>query len=105
MRLEYHNDCWIVCGHIFPARAVVPGQWWMDSGGHRVQVVSCELDSSGGCYWVSYSWSDTTGVSVHEKELFAFQCRYCMILDLHIPEHILSGVLELKRKEAHKHAC
>lgn len=106
MRFEYHHGHWIVCGHIFSAQAFEPGQLWQASGGNVVQVVSCKPTADGLDYWVCYSWIDSDGgLQTHEKDLFSFQCRYCLILDLQIPQPILSDLLAFSDLSTARRLC
>lgn len=72
MRIEKHYGRSIVCGHIFKASSINPGQYWQSSSGSIVLVTQV---SDG---WVSYMQHD--GVP-HAKEAFAFQCRYCLVIN------------------------
>jgi hypothetical protein len=72
MRIEPRNGTNIVCGHIFPDKAIKAGQTWQGSGGVRVQVTGTRITPAGDT-WVEYMQSN--GVA-HEKMAFAFQSRY-----------------------------
>lgn len=63
MRIEKHYGRSIVCGHIFRASNIKPGQYWQSSSGSTVLVTRV---SDG---WVSYMQHD--GVP-NTKEAFAF---------------------------------
>ena len=77
MDIEEHHGRKIVCRHIFKADEIKIGSRWQGSGGSIVEVTSVD-----GLGWVEYKWNDSLGeVKVHEKESFAFQCRYCLIVD------------------------
>jgi len=77
MVIEEHHGRMIVCQHIYKPEEIVIGCRWQGSGGSVVTVESiCNLG------WVTYSWTDVNGVKkTHEKESFAFQCRYCLIVE------------------------
>lgn len=75
MRIEEHHGNKIVCGHIFPRDEIKIGSRWQGSGGGIVTVES--IDDLG---WVTYSWAN--GELKNEKESFAFQCRYCLIIEV-----------------------
>ena len=74
MRIE--NQCGnnIVCGHIFPADEIMPGQVWQASGGATVEIVSVNDGD------VTYAWTEKGKRVDHTKASFAFQCRYCLIV-------------------------
>lgn len=72
MRVEEHYGRRIVCGHIYPADKIQPGQLWQGSSGSLVQITGVrERD-------VSYRQSDGT---CNTKDSFSFQCRYCLVLN------------------------
>lgn len=68
----------LLCGGIIPEDMVKPGQTWEAAGGHRVEVV----DAQGG--WVKYRWTEKGEVREHDKQNFAFQCRYCLVLNMRV---------------------
>ena len=67
----------IVCGHIFKANDIAPGQLWSDSRYLEVIVESVSEDG-----WVTYSWYERGKKKVSEKDYFSFQCRYCLVVEL-----------------------
>lgn len=77
MRIEEHHGKKIVCGHIFPISEFEPGQRWQASGGATVIITKVDVANDR----IHYAWQDAGGVNVHTKECFAFQCRYCKIVD------------------------
>lgn len=81
MRTEQVNGRWLLCGHILPTDKIEVGQVWA-AGSGAVQVTN--VDQFG---WVTYTWTERDEVRFHEKESFAFQCRYCLVLpSAEIPE-------------------
>jgi len=74
-RIEEQNGEMIACGGIFPADEIKAGQRWQGSSGHTVLVD--KVDS----YSVHYSWDESGIKKTHKKSHFAFQCRYCLILN------------------------
>lgn len=71
---QYGNK--IVCRHIFPVSEMKVGSKWQSSSGAIVTIESiCDLG------WVTYSWYVGDTKKVNEKESFAFQCRYCLIVE------------------------
>jgi hypothetical protein len=77
MRIEEHHGRNIVCGHIFPIEEVEKGQVWQSSSGGCVIITKVCLNQGQ----VHYAWEAAGGVNVHVKDSFAFQCRYCKIVD------------------------
>lgn len=72
MRIETHHGRQIVCGHIFGHDEIKVGQVWQGSSGSTVVVIERNAD------WVKYrQWDGST----HTKEAFAFQCRYCLVVE------------------------
>ena len=74
MRIENQYGNNIVCGHIFPADEIMPGQVWQASGGATVEIVSVNDGD------VTSSLTEKGKRVEHTKASFAFQCRYCLIL-------------------------
>ena len=74
MRIETHDKKHIVCGYIMPARYILPGQLWMSSSNNIVEVVYCDNDH------VCYCWNENGETRYHDKDVFSFQCRYCLII-------------------------
>ena len=66
----------IVCEHIYPANQIVAGSVWQGSTGSLVTVDG--VDANG---WVHYHWKEVGSIRMHEKESFAFQCRYCLVVE------------------------
>lgn len=83
MRTELANGRWLLCGHILPNEQVKVGQVWAPASGgnHTVTVVEVSAE------WVTYEGDYQAR---HEKLIFAFQCRYCLVLPTaDIPEELL----------------
>lgn len=73
MRVELHNERYLLCGHILRDDQIKVGQKWAgSSAGTPVTIVDVQGD------WVSYEGESQP---LHEKSCFAFQCRYCLVLD------------------------
>ena len=76
MRVEQHNGRYILCGAILPTEFIKHGQLWMSSGNLIVRVTYVKNGE-----WVYYSWEEQGEVRQYSKDSFAFQCRYCLVLD------------------------
>jgi hypothetical protein len=74
MRVELVNGRYLLCGAILPSEKVTVGQVWAPASGgnYTISVTKREADR------VTYE-----GVSQpeHSKDAFAFQCRYCLVLE------------------------
>lgn len=77
MRIEKHHGQYIVCGHIFPIEEIDVGEIWQASGGATVEIISVDADKDS----VKYRWTTSGGIQSHSKSSFAFQCRYCKIVN------------------------
>jgi hypothetical protein len=87
VRTELVNGRWLLCGHILPANKIEVGQVWAPTSGGNHTVTVFDVDQFG---WVRYSWLDGGKEISNEKEAFAFQCRYCLVLPTEqIPEELL----------------
>lgn len=77
MRIERVHNRWLLCGVMLPYTMLQPGQTWAaaDGSNHTVQIDRMEHD------WVHYSWTADGQTQHHEKMSFAFQCRYCLVID------------------------
>lgn len=71
LRVEKCNDNWLLLGGTLPAEIVQPGQVWQGAGGSTVEVLEVNGD------WIKYSQQKG---SDHEKNNFAFQCRYSLVV-------------------------
>jgi hypothetical protein len=76
MRIELVNGRKLVCGHFFKAEEIKEGQVWApaDGSNRTVEVLSVNNDL------VKYTWEELGRTKIHEKEAFAFQCRYCKVI-------------------------
>lgn len=76
MRTELVNGRWLLCGHFLDAMQIKSGQLWASAdGSDRVVRVSGKRGD-----WVGYTWQEKERTQYHEKSVFAFQCRYCLVL-------------------------
>lgn len=71
MRIEKHSGYSILCGAILPDNEIAVGQKWQSSSGTVVEVK--EINGE----WVTYEGEKQPR---HTKMIFAFQCRYCLIV-------------------------
>jgi len=78
MRIEKHHGHSIVCGHIYDVRELMIGSRWMSSSGSIVTITDIDTKGDG---WITYEWQERGETRRHEKMSFAFQCRYCLIVD------------------------
>lgn len=87
MRTELVNNRWLLCGHFLADHQIKNGQVWAPADGSD-RTVRVSGDREG---WVGYTWMENGVRKYHEKSSFAFQCRYCLVLDgPEIPEELLS---------------
>ena len=86
MRVETINGRHLLCGHILREDQIERGQLWASADGSN-RTVRVEGVADG---WVHYSWVEHGRVVNHEKDCFAFQSRYCLILPgADIPKELL----------------
>ena len=64
----------ILCGGILPVEELKVGQLWVGTSGTQVTITGIDGD------WITYEWSENGQTKTHEKESFAFQCRYCLVV-------------------------
>lgn len=76
MRIETVHGRKLVCGHIFKTDEIKKGQRWAPADGSNREVKIVRVDGS----WVKYEWEEQGQRKTHEKEAFAFQCRYCKVV-------------------------
>lgn len=79
---------------ILPFSMIQEGQEWRGSGGNKVTIVkTVPRTDSKGEDWVEYSWETSSGIQMHKKSCFAFQCRYCLVVEEYedIPAQIKSA--------------
>jgi hypothetical protein len=87
MRVELVRNKYLLCGHILKSSEIKVGQKWSASSGSDTFVVVVSVDDFG---YVTYEGEHQ---SRHEKEAFAFQCRYCLVLeDNKIPDWLTQYV-------------
>lgn len=77
MRVELIHGRHLLCGHILANDQVRAGQKWAaaDGSNRSVRIVAVAHD------WVTYTWDEYGEPKYHDKSIFAFQCRYCLVLD------------------------
>lgn len=76
MRVETIHGRHLLCGCILPRRSLKHGQVWASAdGSNRTVTISGVRDD-----WVGYTWKENGQPKYHEKTVFAFQCRYCLVL-------------------------
>jgi len=66
----------IVYDHIYPASEIVAGSVWQGPTGSLVTVDG--VDDRG---WVYYRCKESGALRLHEKGCFAFQRRYCLVVE------------------------
>ena len=77
MRVELVKGRYLLCGAILMESQIAEGQVWAAADGSDRTVL---VESRRGD-WVRYSWVEGGVKKEHEKYAFAFQCRYCLVLD------------------------
>lgn len=81
MRIETINGRHMLCEHIIRSDMIIPGQVWAPADGSDYEVHIISTSVHGGDVWVMYSWTEKGVRYEHEKMAFAFQCRYCLVID------------------------
>lgn len=87
MRIEEHHGKKIVCGKFFKHDEIEIGSRWQGSGGFVVEVVDVkkfEWSYQGNKqvdYDVYYKWFEDGIEKFFDKDIFNFQCRYCLIIE------------------------
>ena len=83
-RTEILNGYTAVVGHIFKAEEIQVGSRWVRADGFNHIVTVEGLNSYGSTDpWIEvvYSW-ELEGVKyTNDRDAFAFQCRYCLVLE------------------------
>lgn len=74
----------ILGGAIIKASDIKVGSSWKGSGGstvkvHQVEKMKCKDGSDW--YEVHYCWAENGKIQTHSKDSFAFQCRYCLVIE------------------------
>jgi hypothetical protein len=78
---KIENGHKFIVGHFFKAHQIQVGSRWIGASGCIVTVEG--IDSYGSTnpwYEVVYSWYENGEKKTHDKDVFAFQCRYCLIV-------------------------
>lgn len=99
----------IVVHHIFSKDEMkqMTGTTWVGSGNAPVKITNVGVisDNDGNTVWVdiNYEWEPTTSNDrgFNNKDFFAFQCRYSLVVDENAPEFVrtnLCGAEELQLK-------
>lgn len=76
-RIELQNGFKILCGTILPASKLGVGQRWL-GGGSKTPVTIVEVTVNSGDVWITY---ESPLQKRHSKLAFAFQCRYCLVVE------------------------
>lgn len=76
MRIGKQGNHHIICGYILNIDDIKPNQQWIGTSNSPVTISSVK---DGDVY---YTWYEKGELKIHCKESFAFQCRYCLIVDL-----------------------
>jgi hypothetical protein len=79
---KIENGHKFIVGHFFKAHEIQVGSRWIGASGCIVTVEG--IDSYGSTdpwYEVVYSWYENEEKKTHDKDVFAFQCRYCLIVE------------------------
>lgn len=75
-RVDVVRNRRLLCGCILPQSCIVAGQEWAAADGSNHVVTIADVNGE----WVTYQWPDGDAVIMHRKLVFAFQCRYCLVL-------------------------
>ena len=73
-----------VVRHFFKAHEIQVGSRWARADGSKGYVTVEGFNSYGSTgpwYEVVYSWEENGVKKTWQKETFAFQCRYCLIVE------------------------
>lgn len=77
-RVEFVNGRYLLCGGLIPVDCIKAGQQWASADGSDRFV---KIENVRESEWVDYSWLDNGEKKTHTKLAFAFQCRYCLVLE------------------------
>lgn len=67
--------------HFFKAHEIQVDSRWIGVCGHIVTVEGINsYGSESPWYEIVYSWEENGVKQTHDKDLFSFQCRYCLIV-------------------------
>lgn len=79
---ETRNGHKFIVGHFFKAHEIEVGSRWISSSGGIVTVEGLNsYGSTDPLFEVVYSWEENGEKKTHDKDVFSFQCRYCLIVD------------------------
>jgi len=68
--------------HFFKTHEVQVGSRWIDSSGGIVTVEGFNTyGSTNPWIEVVYSWDENGAKRTNDKDVFSFQCRYCLIVE------------------------
>jgi hypothetical protein len=77
--IKGHNA---VVGYFFKESEIEVGSRWISVSGSIVTVEGInQYGSLDPFYEVVYSWNEKGEKKTHQKEVFAFQCRYFLIVE------------------------
>jgi hypothetical protein len=71
-------------GVIIKPSDIKKGSTWKGTGNITVKVYKVEtMSCKDGSEWseIHYCWNENGKIATHSKDSFAFQCRYCMVLE------------------------
>ena len=79
---KIQNGHKFIVGHFFKPHEIQIGSRWIGSGGGVVTVEGLNTyGSTDPWVEVMYSWYQHDVKVTFEKDVFAFQCRYCLIVE------------------------
>jgi hypothetical protein len=71
-----------IVGHFFKPNEIQVGSRWIGVSGSIVTVEGINLyGSTNPWYEVVYSWFENGEKKTNDKDVFSFQCRYCLVID------------------------
>jgi hypothetical protein len=79
---KIQNGHKFIVGHFFKAHEIQIGSRWIGASGSIVTVEG--LNTYGSIDpWIEvvYSWEENGVKKTHDKGVFSFQCRYCLIVE------------------------
>lgn len=79
--------------HIFKREELKVGQKWIGGSGNVVTIEDIKVypskhENDKPFYDIYYSWYENGVKKTHDKDHFAFQCRYCLIVDEDTPDTV-----------------
>ena len=88
VRQDKKTGLYYVAGGILPPSLIEVGQSWISSSGSIVTVKSIDYSDPTDPL-IGYEWNSNQGIASHKKFAFAFQCRYCLVVDKdNLPENL-----------------